>query len=128
MFWTKEQNFAEPFWGTEYEKQEYISRVNRRKTRLEGLVLYQNEPNPFSTETKIAVHIPSEVIKIQLEIYTKSGKQVKTQSIYDRGDVIVRLNADELEPGEYVYNLGFSTLHEAERKQGYKTMIVEKKK
>src|SRR3972149_5986020 len=70
-----------------------------------GPVLYQNQPNPFNTNTKISLFLPGEIIEAKLYIYDLQGLQKKSINIPGRGDVDITINANELNPGMYIYSL-----------------------
>ena len=73
-----------------------------REEELENhLTLYQNVPNPFSTETTIAFDLPSDE-GAELLIYDASGRKVKSLSgPFMKGYNQVRLNGLHLQPGIY---------------------------
>jgi hypothetical protein len=123
VFWTKEENFAEPFWGSERDKVDYIAWKGRKKNWVEGLSVGQNVPNPLFGTGEIPLYIPIEAVNPKLEIYTKSGKRVMGRSILGAGPINVTLNAKDFEPGEYVYYLSFSTRY-GQKTYGYRMMTV----
>jgi len=67
--------------------------------------LYQNQPNPFSSETTIRFEIPLEVVDAQLYICNMNGTLLKTININQRGigNAVIRNN--ELAAGMYLYSL-----------------------
>jgi hypothetical protein len=67
--------------------------------------LSQNNPNPYSSETKISMNPPDHVVSANLMVYSLDGKQLKSISIPDRGDVSVRISGNELTAGMYLYAL-----------------------
>jgi trimeric autotransporter adhesin len=66
----------------------------------------QNNPNPFSNSTEIKCFVPSGAITALLMIFDMNGKQIKTFTITERGNCLVKVNASELNgAGMYVYSL-----------------------
>lgn len=72
----------------------------------EGVVLEQNFPNPFSGETEIRFTLP-EPAHVQLSLFSSVGSEVKTILDADApgGLNTARLNAGNLKPGIYFYQL-----------------------
>ena len=62
----------------------------------QGAMLYQNTPNPFSTETEIAVSLPDDIQNANLIFYTMEGKQLKVLPLSSRGDFSVKVQVGEL--------------------------------
>jgi hypothetical protein len=62
----------------------------------QGAMLYQNAPNPFSTETEIGVSLPSDIQNANLIFYTIDGKQLKVLPLSNRGDFSVKVQVSEL--------------------------------
>jgi hypothetical protein len=123
VFWTKEENFAEPFWGPESDKADYIAWKGRKKNWVKGLTVGQNVPNPLIDTCEIPLYIPIEAANPKLEIYTKSGKRVMGKYILGVGAINVTFNAKDFESGKYVYYLSFSTRYGKET-YGYRVMEV----
>jgi hypothetical protein len=61
-----------------------------------GAMLYQNAPNPFSTETEIGVSLPEDIQNANLIFYTLDGKQLKVIPLSNRGDFSVKVQVSEL--------------------------------
>ena len=68
-------------------------------------VLFQNNPNPFNTETEIKMTVPEGVGFATVMIYNLEGKQMKNIQVRDRGQVSVKLSGSELSAGMYLYAL-----------------------
>jgi hypothetical protein len=68
--------------------------------------LYQNYPNPFIRETKIAFTLP-ETLPTLLEVYNPEGQKVKTlvKGTISKGKHEVTFDAAELSSGVYIYKL-----------------------
>ena len=65
--------------------------------------LYQNSPNPFTTETVIRYELPSSVERGQMMIFDMQGRQVRNYDLDQNGKLTI--NANELEAGMYLYSL-----------------------
>jgi len=70
-----------------------------------GSVLYQNSPNPFNQNTKIAYFIPETSISATLYIFNMSGVPIRTIPIQDKGYGSITIKGSELNPGMYLYTL-----------------------
>lgn len=68
-------------------------------------VLYQNNPNPFSTQTKISFYLPTTVKAAILNIYDLQGNQLRTIAIQNRENAFEIINGTELKEGMYYYTL-----------------------
>jgi hypothetical protein len=67
--------------------------------------LYQNTPNPFSTQTTIRYEIPEIIQSAQLHICNMTGTLLKTISLNQKGEGNVTINANEFSAGMYLYSL-----------------------
>lgn len=67
--------------------------------------LYQNNPNPFSVDTRIEMVIPDAAGDAKLLIYNLEGRQLKSISVRDRGETAVTIQGNELNAGMYLYTL-----------------------
>lgn len=86
----------------------------------EGMVLYQNVPNPASTMTRIS-YLMNEPSKITLNIYSTSGQLVYTDSQEsDRGSNYFDVNVANLADGVYYYKVT------SEKGTLTKKMVVQK--
>jgi len=65
----------------------------------------QNNPNPFSESTVIALNIPAETQTANIFIYDMSGKQVQSLPVSERGETNITVYARDLTPGMYIYTL-----------------------
>ncbi len=68
-------------------------------------ILYQNNPNPFSIDTKIDYQLPESTQKATLYIYNMNGLQVDEYPISSFGIGSVIVSAGHLEAGMYLYSL-----------------------
>jgi hypothetical protein len=67
--------------------------------------LFQNNPNPYSSETEIRLTLPENVGRAAIMIYNLEGKQMKSIQVYEHGDVSVKISGNELSAGMYLYAL-----------------------
>lgn len=70
---------------------------------LEGYELYQNVPNPFTSNTTIGFELPTEK-DVQISILNVSGKEIYSISnTYGAGTHAVEINVDELNANGVLY-------------------------
>lgn len=67
--------------------------------------LYQNVPNPFTSNTEIRYTLSEDVVNANLYIYNMQGTQIKNISGLSRGTGVVTINGRELKAGMYIYTL-----------------------
>jgi hypothetical protein len=67
--------------------------------------LYQNSPNPWSSETVIRYSLPQNVATACIYIYDMQGAQLKSVPAQGRGESQVTLSAHDLNAGMYIYAL-----------------------
>ncbi len=67
--------------------------------------LYQNAPNPWSSETVIRYSLPQSVGKADIYIYDMQGAQLKSIPATGRGESQVTVTARDLKAGMYLYAL-----------------------
>ena len=84
-----------------------VNRIQQRSNNgpmSENAILYQNNPNPFTVDTKIEYELPITTRIAMLYIYNMSGIQVSEYpiSVFGKGSVIVSANA--LDAGMYLYS------------------------
>ena len=81
----------------------------------ETLILYQNYPNPFRSETKIKFSIPANMgiqpVVLQIRIYTILGTEVETivNKEYSPGEYEVTFNGADLPASIYYYQMMITT-------------------
>ena len=68
-------------------------------------VLYQNNPNPFSIDTKIAYQLPLSTQSATLYVYNMNGLQVAEYPIFTFGEGSILVSAGTLDAGMYLYSL-----------------------
>jgi hypothetical protein len=67
--------------------------------------LFQNTPNPFNSMTEIRYSLPETVRAASLLVFDMNGKQLRSFDISERGLGSVRISANELSSGMYLYTL-----------------------
>jgi trimeric autotransporter adhesin len=67
--------------------------------------LFQNNPNPYNSETEIRMTLPEKAQHAAVMIYSLEGKQLKNIQVNDRGEVSVKILGNELTAGMYLYAL-----------------------
>ena len=65
----------------------------------------QNNPNPFSESTVIALNIPSNAQVSTIFIYDMIGKQVQSLPVSEHGETNITVYATDLSAGMYIYTL-----------------------
>lgn len=65
----------------------------------------QNEPNPFTFDTKINFSLPANVKEATLSIYNLNGTRIKEILLEDRGNSFITLQGQDLSEGMYIYSL-----------------------
>ncbi|MBW7914657.1 MAG: T9SS type A sorting domain-containing protein, partial [Taibaiella sp.] len=91
----------------ELYKNEKTATVKDSETNkiLDGVVLYQNSPNPFDRSTEIRYYIPERIETANIIIFDLNGKQLKNFTIDTRGDGGITLESGAWIPGMYLYSL-----------------------
>lgn len=78
--------------------------IDGLKSKTE-LMLFQNNPNPFSMDTEIKMTLPETTASARVIIYNLEGKQLKEINVKERGSASVKITANELNAGMYIYAL-----------------------
>lgn len=105
--------------ATVQEQQQQIETLIERIAQLEGTSvndpalsldaanaeLYQNTPNPFSSRTTIRYSVPESAQTVSILIFDMNGalKSTLNAEVTSQGEVVV--NANQMEPGMYIYAL-----------------------
>ncbi len=71
----------------------------------QGIILNQNDPNPFSESTRIRYYIPEEVQEARLIFSSENGIVIKTVQLSERGEGSIEVYASDLSSGLYIYTL-----------------------
>ena len=93
--------------NNESENQRQLRRAPKQNgaSIIEQAVLYQNNPNPFSIDTRINYLLPHNTENATLYIYNMSGSQVAEYPISSFGEGHVIVSANALDAGMYLYSL-----------------------
>ena len=83
------------------EKNTYINNTSE----VEKAKLFQNVPNPFSTNTEIRFEIPQNVSLAKLLVHDMQGAEIKSYNVTARGAGSIIIQAQELPAGMYMYTL-----------------------
>ena len=75
------------------------------KTEIEQAVLYQNNPNPFSVDTKIKYELPLTTKAASLYIYDMNGSQIAQYPISTFGESEIIVSGGVMDAGMYLYSL-----------------------
>lgn len=89
-----------------YQKNKIAVVGTIRPEHNNGLTLYQNYPNPFTTQTRIEIYLPEDA-KIELSVYNVIGEKLQTilDKELDAGEHQVDFNNENLPVGTYYYQL-----------------------
>ena len=68
-------------------------------------VLYQNNPNPFDTETEIRYYLPARMQDVAIYIFDMNGTQIAKHDLDQTGENSLLIHANELQAGMYLYSL-----------------------
>jgi hypothetical protein len=82
--------------------------VNKQKIVLsnqQGIILSQNDPNPFTESTRITFQIPDEVRNAKIIFTSTTGAIINTAIINERGVGELEVYSSELSKGLYNYTL-----------------------
>lgn len=67
--------------------------------------LFQNTPNPFTTETEIKYFVPVNADNAVIYVFSLNGNLLLTKPITQFGNDSVTISGNELEAGMYIYTL-----------------------
>ena len=76
-----------------------------QQTPQEKAILYQNTPNPFSSNTEIVCNLPETAKNATLYIYNLQGVELKSYPIIQTGLNTITVTGSELTAGMYLYSL-----------------------
>ena len=71
----------------------------------EKAILYQNTPNPFSSNTEITCHLPETAQQAAIYIYNLQGAELKAYPLTQTGLNTITVYGSELPAGMYLYTL-----------------------
>jgi len=86
-------------------KSEQVDIITDNYSIKNSNILGQNFPNPWNSSTKISLTIENTVKSAIFCVYDMTGKQIKCIQVSNRGETEVIINAEELQPGMYLYSL-----------------------
>ncbi len=75
------------------------------ETKSENAKLFDNVPNPFTSNTEIKFEIPENSTSAKLIIHDMQGVELKSFNITEKGFGSITLNGSELKAGMYLYTL-----------------------
>ncbi len=81
------------------------NRTNGDFNSTTGVALYQNTPNPFSVDTEIKMELPETTRQASVIVYNLEGKELKQIVVSERGNAAVKISANDLSAGMYLYTL-----------------------
>ncbi len=84
---------------------QYANGPSGNHEHLTGAMLYQNSPNPFSSNTVIEYYIPDNAIGANLYIFTLNGELLETYPINTFGNGSISIDGATLNAGMYLYSL-----------------------
>jgi hypothetical protein len=67
--------------------------------------IFQNNPNPFNVDTEIKMILPKSAAKANVIIYNMEGVELLSIPVQNRGDVSVKVQANQLKAGMFFYAL-----------------------
>jgi hypothetical protein len=70
-----------------------------------GAALFQNNPNPFSEATEIKMTLPETTREAHVRVYNLEGKELKNIQVDKRGEASIKISANDLPAGMYLYAL-----------------------
>ena len=101
---------------TSYTPRQELSGLDNILTDKTAEVLGQNDPNPFSSDTRISYNLPDGTIQAAIYVYDLQGKQVAQLPVTDMGAGSVTLHGGDLQAGMYIYSLIADSKELASRK------------
>jgi hypothetical protein len=72
---------------------------------LNNAFLYQNSPNPFSSDTEIKYYIPKNAGESVLHVFNLQGNLMMSKNIPGKGHGAVTIHGSQLNPGMFIYAL-----------------------
>ena len=87
------------------EQKSEATGIEETVSDIDVVRMNQNNPNPFSESTVIALNIPAETQTANIFIYDMSGKQVQSLPVSERGETDITVYARDLAAGMYIYTL-----------------------
>ena len=79
--------------------------VQIKLTNVESGILYQNEPNPYTSNNTIRYFIPENFTNVKITFQDLTGKTLKEIVVNETGQGSIILDGSELINGIYTYSL-----------------------
>lgn len=76
-----------------------------KETIATNAFLFQNTPNPFSTQTEIKYFVPEDTQNAILYVFSLNGNMLLSKPITRTGNGSITINGSELEAGMFIYTL-----------------------
>jgi trimeric autotransporter adhesin len=73
--------------------------------KVGSAALFQNSPNPFSDATEIKMSLPETTREAHVRVYNLEGKELKNIQVEERGEALIKISANDLSAGMYLYAL-----------------------
>ena len=73
--------------------------------KVGSAALFQNSPNPFSEATEIKMSLPETTREAHVRVYNLEGKELKNIQVEERGEASIKISANDLSAGMYLYAL-----------------------
>jgi len=86
-------------------KNSQMNTSEEKQLLQEKAILYQNTPNPFSSNTEIVCNLPETAKNATLYIYNLQGVELKSYPITQTGLNTITVTGSELTAGMYLYSL-----------------------
>ena len=96
--------------------EEEISEPTEEEDVITNAFLFQNTPNPFSTQTEIKYFVPENAVNAVLYVFSLNGNMLLSKPITQTGNGSITISGSELEAGMYIYTLAVNGI-EADSKR-----------
>ena len=95
---------------TNDEKDNVMEESPEKEDITTNAFLFQNTPNPFSTQTEIKYFVPENVENACIYVFSLNGNLLLTKPIVAMGNGSVTISGNELSAGMYIYTLAIDGL------------------
>ena len=106
----------------EVEEDVEIERTVEKEDITTNAFLFQNSPNPFSTQTEIKYFVPDNAENACIYVFSLNGNLLLTKPITAIGNGSVTICGNELSAGMYIYTLAIGGVEADSRR-----MIITEK-
>ena len=79
--------------------------IKQTKTTNNSSFLFQNTPNPFSTQTEIRYYLPENTENACIYVFSLNGNMLLSKPLTETGNGSITISNNELEAGMYIYTL-----------------------